>query len=482
MKKPGRAFLYLLPTALVVSAVVLGILFETGAWRLPKFAGAAPAATNNAQSIATLRNILTLRPVWDKAVKLASTDKPSPEELLKCLKSTEVPTCYTPQEMRQAYGVQPLLDAGITGKGRTITLIEAFQYPTIQEDLQLFDKLFGLPDPQLKVIAPFGSLPFDFNDPEQTGFAGETALDAQWAHVMAPDANIVVIQAKDTSIKEINKAIRFAVEKNIGDVISMSFGAGEQCVGEELRNEMHKIFQQARAQKQTLIASAGDSGSATQDCDVNGNVLTLTQGTNLPASDPLVTSVGGTTLLAEKKTGTYQSETVWNEADQGAGATGGAFSHIFNKPDFQQKIPGTTRGVADISFDADPLTGVPVVAGSEKPGETLLAAFGGTSLGAPAIAGMVALFDQAANQRLGFLNNALYRIIEDAVAYAQAFHDIQSGNNPFVFKDDNDNLVFVDGFNASIGWDAPTGVGTPIASGLAEVLPKFVQPEDGSKL
>jgi subtilase family serine protease len=473
MKKPGRYFLYLLPTALVISAVALGILFRTGV--LQKV-NAAPGATGNAQKISTLGSILPLRPVKDQVVNLTNTSK-----LLECLDKTELPLCYTPQQIRQAYGVQPLLDAGITGKGQTIALIEAFDDPTVKTDLQRFDKIFGLPDTQLKTIAPFGVPPFDFKDPEQTGFASETALDTQWAHAMAPDATIVIIQAKDAAISEIFKAVQFAVEQNIGDVISISLGISEQCTLTEEIKQAHASFQQARDQKQTILASAGDSGSADADCDANRNLVTLTQGVSLPASDPLVTSVGGTTLLAGK-TGVYQSETTWNEADQGHGATGGGFSNIFAKPDFQQNIPGTRRGVADISFDADPLTGVPAVLGSSEPGQTLLAAFGGTSLGAPAIAGMTALFNQAAGQRLGFLNNALYRISEDAGAYAEAFHDIQSGNNPFVFKDDNDRLVFVDGFNAAPGWDPPTGVGTPNASGLAKHLAKFIKPNDGTTL
>jgi subtilase family serine protease len=473
MKKPRRYFLYLLPAALVISAVVLGVLFKTGVLQP---VSAAPGVASNAQKISTLGSILPLRPLWPQAVDMATTP-----DLPACLDSAKLPLCYTPQQIRQAYGVQPLLDIGITGKGQTITLIEAFDDPTVKTDLQTFDKVFGLPDPKLKVIAPFGVPPFDPKDPKQTDFAGETALDTQWAHALAPDATIVVIQAKDTSTTEISKAIQFAVQQNIGDVISMSFGGSEQCITAEEVQQMHTIFQQARTQKQTLLASAGDSGAAATDCDVNGNVVTLTQGVTEPASDPLVTSVGGTTLLASK-TGVYQSETTWNEANQGHGATGGGFSSIFTKPDFQQNIPGTRRAVADLSFDADPLTGVPVVVGSAVPGKTLLVPIGGTSLGAPAVAGMVALFNQSAAKRLGFLNNALYRLSENADAYAQSFHDVQSGNNPFVFKDDNDNLVFVDGFNAAPGWDPPTGLGTPNAVAMAAQLPKFIKLNDGSTL
>jgi subtilase family serine protease len=421
--------------------------------------------------------------MWEHSVNMATT-----QALPACLTSTALPLCYTPQQMRQAYGVQPLLDAGITGKGRIITLIEAFQDPTIQTDLHLFDTEFGLPDPQLNVIAPFGSTPFNANDPVQTGFAGETALDVEWAHVMAPDATIVVIQANvqqetlQGQLTALLQAAQYAVQQNIGSVISMSFGTSEQCLGAAFIQQAHAIFQQARANKQTVLASAGDNGSGVVQCNANGRPLTLTQGVNYPASDPLVTSVGGTTLLTGPN-GVYQSETAWNEANEGEGATGGGSSTVFAKPPFQQNIQGTTRSVGDLSFDADPLTGVPVVTGSLMPGQTLMIPIGGTSLGAPAVAGMVALFDQAAGGvRLGFLNDALYRISQNANAYAQALHDIQAGNNAFVFQAANGKIVNIAGFDAATGWDAPTGVGTPNAASLQKTLPQFITPNDGSTL
>src|SRR5262249_7165185 len=152
----------------------------------------------------------------------------------------------------------------------------------------------------------------DPKDPVQTGFAAETALDVEWAHAMAPDASIVVIQANPENesglgqLTALMKAAQFAVQQNIGDVISMSFGDSEQCLGSAFVKQSHAIFQQARAQKQTVLASSGDTGSADFHCDAQGNVVTLAQGISYPASDPLVTSVGGTTLLAGK-TGTYQS-------------------------------------------------------------------------------------------------------------------------------------------------------------------------------
>ena len=189
MKKRGRYFLYLLPTVTVIGTVVLTILFGMGILGPTQKVNAAFARAGNLQQMSSLATILPLKPVWPQAVDMTATPA-----LPACLKSVALPRCFSPQQMRQAYGVQSLLDTKITGKGRTITLIEEFQDPTILTDLQLFDKIFGLPDPQLKVMTPFGSKPFNAQDAVQTTFATETALDVEWAHAMAPDATIVVVQ------------------------------------------------------------------------------------------------------------------------------------------------------------------------------------------------------------------------------------------------------------------------------------------------
>lgn len=212
-----------------------------------------------------------------------------------------------------------------------------------------------------------------------------------------------------------------------------------------------------------------------------------------------MTSVGGTTLLASAS-GAYISETVWNESQQGDGATGGGVSTVFALPAFQQNIVNSQmRVVDDISLDADPLTGVPVVTSSLMGGGTMIVPFGGTSIGSPMAAGMVALFDQAVGgKRLGFLNSALYRISQNATAYEQAFHDVTAGNNTFVFKQSANKTVTkavkvanaqnvgkvatIQGFQAANGWDVPTGLGTPDAANLAKLLPQFIQAGDGADL
>jgi len=424
---------------------------------------------------------------------------------LPCLNSTTLPRCYSPQQIRQAYGIQSLINNGITGKGRIITIIDAFQDPTVRSDLHAFDQVFGLNDPALNIIAPFGLNAFNAHDAAQVGFAGEIGLDVEWAHAIAPGATIDLVLAhvqSETARGEIDallQATGYVVNNDLGSVISQSFGVGEGCLTTASLQSFHQIFQKARAQSQTVFAAAGDSGAAAVQCNANGVATSAVQGVNYPASDPLVTSVGGTTLLASPS-GAYISETAWNESQQGDGATGGGVSKVFALPAFQQNIVNSqTRAVDDIALDADPLTGVPVVTSSLMGGGTMIVPFGGTSIGSPMAAGMVALFDQAAGgKRLGFLNSALYRISQNATAYEQAFHDVTAGNNTFVFKQSTSKAttkavkianaqnagkaVTIQGFEAANGWDAPTGLGTPNAANLVNLLPQFIQAGDGAGL
>ena len=406
---------------------------------------------------------------------------------MACLTNTQKPLCYSPQRLRQGYAIQPLLNQGITGKNRAITIIDAFQDPKIRSELHMFDQIFGLNDPKLNIIAPAGLTPFDPNNPDHVAFAGEIALDVEWAHAIAPDAsiNLVLANIRNNSIQgeltAVLQATRFAVQHNLGSVISQSFGISESCAGKNFIQQEHQVFQQARAQHQTVFASAGDMGAATVQCNGNGDTQTIARGVNVPSSDPLVSSVGGTTLQLSPA-GDYMNEKVWNDSEQGHGATGGGVSSFFPQPTFQQRSAQSDhRVVNDLSLDADPLTGVPVVSSEVMPGKTVLIPVGGTSVGAPVAAGLTALFDQRAGKRLGFLNSAFYRISRSN-AYAQAFHDVQRGNNTFVFQGANGKVATISGFQSDQNWDAPTGVGTPIAANLANLLPQFQNDNDGDRL
>ncbi len=443
--------------------VLLSVLFSTVAAQSTAYAASLPPSF---QKSITPNHFL-----------LNASVKANSSALLPCLTSTTLPLCYSPQQIRRAYGIQSLLNADITGEGRTIVIIDDYQSPTLRTDLALFDKIFGLPNPKLNIIAPNGLKPFNPANGAAVGFAEEISLDVEWSHAIAPGATIDLVLGNPLSdtingqIQGITDALRYATAHDLGGVYSLSVGAGETCYSAAQLQSLHSSFERARNNHATVYASAGDSGSAVDVCDKTGTPVALTEGANYPSSDPLVSGVGGTTLLADKS-GKYIGETTWNESAIGAGATGGGFSAIFPRPSYQNGIPGigTARGVPDVAYNADPLTGVPIVISIGN--TTIIAPIGGTSAGAPQWAAITALAEQAAGERLGFLNETFYRILKSA-SYSKGFHDITTGNNAFTFKDGNGKNVTVPGFNAGAGWDATTGVGTPKVAGLVKLLIEY---------
>lgn len=418
------------------------------------------------------------RPLWKEAKPLSSGGGGggggSSLLIPPCLASATPPRCYSPQQLRKAYGIQPLLARGISGKGRTIVLVDGSSSPTLLADVHLYDLIYSLKDPKLNVIAPNGMPPFDPN-----AYA-ETALDVEIAHTIAPDATIDLVLGDTSQAKTFQdflvsllKATRYAVDHNLGDVISQSYGVGESCVDASYIKAEQETFQAARAKHITVLASSGDYGDGVITC--NGNNTTLARGVNIPASDPLLTSVGGTTLDATLGQGRYVGEVTWNGWDAGGGATGGGISTIFPRPRYQSSVSRSKmRALPDVAFDADPATGVPVVLSVY--GATYITPFGGTSVGSPAWAGIVALANQAVGTRLGFLNDALYALAKSA-QYPKAFHDILAGNNTITLYDDKGNPYKVPGYVAGPGWDAVTGVGTPKVANLVALL----APACGSK-
>jgi subtilase family serine protease len=374
--------------------------------------------------------------------------------------------CYGPDQIRAAYDVQPLLNAGITGAGRTIVIVDAYQSPTIKQDLALFDAVWGYPDPAFEIIAPDGLTPFDITSGTQVNWSSEISLDVEWAHAIAPGAAIKLVLAKSSSDADILSVTRYAVEHNLGDVISQSFGEAEMCADPKLIRQEHEVFNRASEKGITLIASSGDQGAALPNCDGTA----LIKAASTPASDPLVTGVGATNLLADAVSGAYQSESVWNDVTCGAcdGSSGGGFSTIYHRPGYQAPFQPNNkqRGVPDVAYNGDVRGGV-VVAWGVPFGVGAFFVFGGASAGSPQWAGLVALADQKGGQRLGAINRSLYHIGKSD-AYGQAFHDIAAGNNTF---------GGVEGFAASKGWDASTGLGTPDA---ARLIPLLVAKGEGS--
>jgi subtilase family serine protease len=337
-------------------------------------------------------------------------------------------------------------------------------------------------------VAPDGLTPFVTGDPNMTGWAGEISLDVLWAHAIAPRANIVLVLAKSNDDADLLSVTKYAVDHNLGDVISQSFGENESCVDPDLLAQEHQVFADATMKNITIFASTGDEGAAQATCDGNSWV----QAASSPASDPLVTAVGGTELQAARyclpalacdpatnpAPGTYQGEIAWNETD--IGATGGGFSVLYGEPSYQKGTihGGKQRGVPDVSYDAAVLHGV--LTYLDIPGlDVGFYLFGGTSAGTPQWSAILAIADEQAGHRLGFINKALYHIGQAKSHYGASFHDVTSGDNSVVEPDIDNNPVAVEGFNASQGWDATTGLGSPTTDQLISYLIQFVSPGDG---
>jgi subtilase family serine protease len=380
--------------------------------------------------------------------------------------------CYGPTAIRKAYGIDGLINKGYTGKGRTIVIVDAFGSPSVAADLGSFDTTYGLPaPPSLKIVTMPGTPPFDPTDADIVGWTGEIALDTQWAHAVAPGANIVLVAAKSDNDVDLLAALNHALDNHLGDVVSMSFGESESSVsnpdGLDIVAGWQKAFTKARAQHVTLFASAGDAGS-TQPFDADGDTLPF-QNVSWPASSALVTSVGGTNLFFGTATnadpnGSYQGEQVWND---GFGAGGGGMSILIDEPLFQTLfIPGSVsktlhkhRGVADVSYNGGVVGGV-ITAWAEGPSGPGFYLFGGTSAGSPQWAGIITDLNQIRGRSMGYLNDRLY-LLGGTGLLNSLFHDVKVGDNAF---------NGVDGFSAARGYDLPTGWGTPNFGVLGTIL------------
>ncbi len=414
--------------------------------------------------------------------------------LFACQLAGVTDPCYDVYQIRHAYGLDNLIKAGLDGKGKTIVIIDSFQSPNIVSELNTFDSFYGLPGMNglggkknsklgtFSQVAPDGLTPFDDSDSDMIGWAEEITLDVLDAHALAPGANITLVLSKSDADADILSATAYAINHNLGDVISQSFGENESCVDTNLLKAEHLLFAKATLKGITLVAASGDQGAAQPTCD--GSSFTLAASS--PASDPLVIGVGGTDLSAAgyclvsqgcnpKKNpapGTYQGEVVWNEFDS-SWVSGGGFSVLYNRPFYQLGIfqSNKGRGVPDVAFNASITHGI--LTWVDVPGDyTGWVTFGGTSVGTPAWAAIVAIADQKAGHDLGFINMALYLLGANKKTYSGDFHDTTSGNNSVVED------VAVTGFNAGPGWDAATGLGSPAADQLVNALVKVVAAGD----
>jgi subtilase family serine protease len=427
--------------------------------------------------------------------------------------------CFTPQSTRAAYNLAPLYSQGLDGRGRTIAIVDSYGSDTIAHDLHVYDTAFGLPSmcgeegvtcaagmPTFKQLSIQGSPatkapPGSSNgtgQEDKSAWALEVALDVETAHAIAPGANILLVHTPTAEtlgvqgFPQMMMAEDYVIKNHLADVISQSFASAEDAFGssQSLEN-LRYAYKDAANAGVTVLGSSGDGGSA------NGSKQPVGQGgksfpyptVEWPASDPLVTGVGGTYLCTDPTSTTARvvdsvdppSRCRANPgvAEVGWIASGGGFSHVFSRPSYQDVLPagstaiGAARGVPDIALQASATTGALVYTSlppdgngglncGSAPCSTGWYDIGGTSLSCPQWAGLVAIAAQLNGGGLGQINPALYRLAANPAQYAGDFYDVTVGNNQ---ADPS-----VPGYAASPGWDPVTGLGTPNAARLVPDL------------
>ena len=345
-------------------------------------------------------------------------------------------TSFTPTQIAKLYD----FPAG-TGQGECIGIVElgGGYRPS---DIQAYFQKLGLTPPKVTAVSVDHGRNHPTGDPN--GPDGEVMLDIEVAGAVAPGAHIAVYFAPNTDagfLDAITTAAHDTVNKP--SVISISWGGPESNWTPQAMTAFDNAFQAAAAMGITVLAASGDNGSTDGVSDGKDH-------TDFPASSPHCTGCGGTRVQAAMSAIT--SETVWNDGAQG-GAGGGGISSFFDVPAWQMGLqvsnsqggptPLPKRGVPDIAGDADPQSGYNV----RVDGHDMV--IGGTSAVAPLWAGLITLINAKKGSPVGFINPALYQ-------NPTACNDVRLGDNG--------------SFSATGGWDACTGLGSPIGSKLANVL------------
>ncbi len=398
--------------------------------------------------------------------------------------------CYGPAQVRRAYGLPALYAKGVTGRGATIVIVDSYGSPTIRNDLRVFDRAYGLPaPPKFRIIQPAGRVPaYDPDSSDMVGWAGETTLDVEWAHAVAPGANILLVETPVSETEgvhgfpQIVAAEEYVLKHHLGDVISQSFSATEETFSSASEiKALRGAYQLADRDHVTVLAASGDSGAT--DLGLDETTYYAFRVTSWPDSDPLVTAVGGTQLHFTAR-GAPAAPTVWNDTysretneftdgDPGPNplASGGGTSLFFTRPGYQDSVRdvvGGSRGVPDISMSA-------ACNGSVDTYSTYRGAPAGwspecgTSEATPLFAGIVALADQVAGHPLGLINPALYRLAAEG---KPGIVDVTSGDNTVSFTQDGREQM-VTGFGARPGYNLATGLGTVNAPYLVPELARL---------
>lgn len=433
-------------------------------------------------------------------------------DITNTAQGTLPPQGYQPSEVQTAYGLNAVYGAGLNGAGQTIVIVDAYGSSTIAQDAEEFSSIYGLPDltpANFQIV----KAPGISHNPHgvQRSWELETTLDVEWSHAIAPGANIALVLATDHG--SLDEAINYAVVHHLGNVVSNSWGSFE-AVGNPARfNRDTRILEMAAAQGIDVNFSTGDFGD-------NSPVLGFAT-VQFPASSPFATGIGGTSL-ALNTDNSIDFQTGWGTnlteiADTvslgsppvvpplkvlGSGynpgfflgfqfGAGGGASGVFPRPSFQSSLsaPGNTRLLPDISWLADPYTGVEIIITDPAVGQ-VVEVVGGTSLACPMFSALMAIASEKAGHGLGQAAQLVYSLPAGAITDVTAFSSptdvtgvIDSvpisadalasplGNTTSYFSALYNSpfstrwFVITFGTDTSLttgpGWDNVTGVGTP---------------------
>jgi subtilase family serine protease len=387
---------------------------------------------------------------------------------------------YTGAQFRGAYGVQSAVNHGNNGSGVTVAIIDAYASATIVDDTNALAASQGEPALAAGQYSETDFTPFDLQDEcGPDGWNEEETLDVAAVHDMAPGANIHYLGAMDCDTG-IDDAVNFVLQNHTANLVSNSYGfVGEDGLGDEVATE-HSMFTQAAIEGIGFYFSSGDDGDNTIDGLPHPEP-------DYPASDTMVTSVGGSDLAVTSSNG-YLFETSWgDDLDSVNFATspsslsqplpgsfifgaGGGVSALFTEPLYQKlavpnslaKLNGKTamRVVPDVGTDADPETGLAMIFRGTP------VTIGGTSLACPLFVGVQALASQGRAFPIGFANPLLYVIGRTGIA----FHDVKAPASPVAMMTQSGRSLLTLGQDSSLtstkGYDDTTGLGTPNGPGL----------------
>jgi subtilase family serine protease len=419
------------------------------------------------------------------------------------VQGTVAPCGYQPSDLQTAYNMTPLYRAGLDGTGETIAIVDAYGSINVAADLATFSAYMGLPPAHLTIIGT--ATESGYSGSVNSGWADETTLDVEWVHSIAPGAKILLVIAPTNSFDDLFAAIATAAAQHGVAAISNSWSGEESFTDIPTRKAGDGLLMMANAKGVAVNFASGDSGNET----INLGYADV----NYPASSPYATGIGGVSVaLNSRKQIAFQ--TSWgnnltevadtildgsppidpplNEGFLYGG--GGGTSNVYPQPSFQRSLGGNRRLVPDISWTADPYTGVEIIETEDAAGDQYISVIGGTSLATPMFSALWGIAVQHAGHPLGQAAPYLYKLSGGAITDIDAAQGSDNVSGVLTDANGRQNLTTWDlalplqgqqtfmstlynspystrwfvltfgtdsGLPAGPGWDPATGVGTP---------------------